>query len=177
MKKGFTLVELMIVVAILGILSALAFPSFQDYITQAREASAKSSLQVFRSQIELYKTQHNGLTPGYTKIVTPTQATLTTLMYQFIGTSSATSGMSSTSRVPTSTYACGPYLLQMPANPFNDQTSIIYVPYSTGTSTDFSSYLTASNDANVGWLYQKETGIIKLSRSGTDSEGNSFLTY
>ena len=163
----------MIVVSILGILSALAFPSFQDYIAQAREAAAQSSLQVFRNQIELYKYQHNGLAPGY---INTMQAPGSTLKYQFIGTS-AINGMASTSRVPTGSYIYGPYLQQLPVNPFNDKDTIIYVPHSTGTDADFSSYLTETNDLNVGWLYQKETATIKLSKSGTDSQGISFLEY
>ena len=172
-NKGFTLVELMIVVSILGILSALAFPSFQDHITQSREIAAKSTLQTFRAQIDLYKYQHEGLAPGY---INTAQAPYSTLSYQFIGTSSA-NGMASSSKIPTATYCYGPYLMALPANPFNDQTSIIYVPYSTGTSADFEPYLTATNLENVGWLYQKETAIIKLCRSGNDSQGAGFLDY
>lgn len=177
MKKGFTLVELMIVVSILGIVSALAFPSFQDYITQARENASKSTLQVLRSQIELYKHQHNGLAPGY---INTAQAPYSSLTYQFIGTSACTSainGMASASRTPTYPYLYGPYLMALPANPFNNQTSILYVPYSSGTSADFSPYLTAANDQSTGWLYQKETATIKLCKSGTDSRGVSFLEY
>ena len=173
MKNGFTLIELMIVVAILGIVSALAFPMFQDHISQARESAAASSLHVLRSQIGLYKLQHNGLAPGY---INTMQAPTSTLTFQFIGTSAAT-GMASSSRVQSGAYIYGPYLLKLPANPFNDQTSIIYVPYNKGTSADFEGYLTASNDANVGWLYQKETATIKLSKSGTDSQGTPFLEY
>jgi prepilin-type N-terminal cleavage/methylation domain-containing protein len=173
MKKGFTLVELMIVVSILGIISALAFPSFQDYITQARENASKSTLHVFRSQIELYKHQHNGLAPGY---IISAQAPYSSLDYQFIGTT-AINGMASASRVPTSPYLYGPYLMALPANPFNNQNSILYVPYSTGTSADFSPYLTSANDLSTGWLYQKETATIKLCKAGTDSQGVSFLEY
>jgi prepilin-type N-terminal cleavage/methylation domain-containing protein len=171
--KGFTLVELMIVVSILGILSALAFPSFQDHITLSRENAAKSTLQVFRAQIELYKYQHDGLAPGY---INTTQAPYSIFTYQFIGTSSVI-GMASSSKIPNATYCYGPYLMALPANPFNDQTSIIYVPYSTGTSADFEPYLTATNLENTGWLYQKETATIKLCRSGNDSQNTSFLEY
>jgi len=42
--KGFTLIELMIVVAVVGILAAIAYPSYQDSIRKSRRADAKSAL-------------------------------------------------------------------------------------------------------------------------------------
>ncbi|MHC5089176.1 MAG: type IV pilin protein, partial [Planctomycetota bacterium] len=60
-KNGFTLVELMIVVTILGILAAIVIPEFQGHASQSRESAVKSSLHTVRCQIELYKMQHDGL--------------------------------------------------------------------------------------------------------------------
>jgi general secretion pathway protein G len=63
-QKGFTLVEILIVVVILGILAAIVIPQFSEASSEARVSSVKSNLQMVRSQIELYKIQHNDYLPG-----------------------------------------------------------------------------------------------------------------
>ena len=56
--RGFTLVEILIVVIILGILAAIVIPQFTNASQNARESSLQSTLQTLRSQIQLYKLQH-----------------------------------------------------------------------------------------------------------------------
>ena len=51
-QKGFTLVELMIVVAIIGILAAIAIPQFQAYRAKAFNAAAESDLKNFKTAME-----------------------------------------------------------------------------------------------------------------------------
>ena len=63
-KSGFTLVEILIVVVILGILAAIVIPQFTEASTEAKESRLVSDLQTMRSQIELYKIQHNDELPG-----------------------------------------------------------------------------------------------------------------
>lgn len=53
-QRGFTLIELVIIIVILGILAAVAIPKYQDLSGEAREASARSSLGSLRSAITIY---------------------------------------------------------------------------------------------------------------------------
>jgi MSHA pilin protein MshA len=66
MKKGFTLVELVIVIVILGILAAVAVPRFIDITGSAKDAACKGALGGLRSAVSLYYAQYainnNGLT-------------------------------------------------------------------------------------------------------------------
>lgn len=62
-SRGFTLVEILIVVIILGILAAIVIPQFTNASQDARKSSVLSQLQTLRSQIELYKLQHGDAAP------------------------------------------------------------------------------------------------------------------
>ena len=99
-KSGFTLVEILIVVVILGILAAIVIPQFTDASTEAKESALCSDLQTMRSQIELYKIQHNDIPPS-----------LATFKDQMTEQTDVEGD-------PGVDY--GPYLQQVPTNQFND---------------------------------------------------------
>lgn len=61
--KGFTLIELMIVVAIIGILAAVAIPKFADLVTKSKEAAVKGTVGAVRSALSIYYGDQEGLYP------------------------------------------------------------------------------------------------------------------
>jgi prepilin-type N-terminal cleavage/methylation domain-containing protein len=63
-QAGFTLVELMIVVAIIGILSAIAIPKFAELIRKSQEGATKGNLGALRSAIKIYYGDMEGQYPS-----------------------------------------------------------------------------------------------------------------
>lgn len=61
-EKGFTLMELMIVVAILGIIAAVALPAYQDSVAKARRSDAQGALTSFANAMERYYTTNSTYT-------------------------------------------------------------------------------------------------------------------
>jgi general secretion pathway protein G len=130
-KSGFTLVEILIVVVILGILAAIVIPQFTDASTEAKTSSLCSDLQTMRSQIELYKIQHNDQLPGSGTATFVQAMTGQTDQAGAIGTD------------------FGPYLQKIPSNPFA-ATAVQNVVLE-GEDT-------AAEDATGGWYFETDTG-------------------
>jgi general secretion pathway protein G len=141
-RSGFTLVEILIVVVILGILAAIVIPQFTEASTEAKASSLISDLQTMRSQIELYKIQHDDLLPGQataTDVIVPADfvtALTTAVVYP------AVTGKS-----------YGPYLQKIPTNQFVNGNGINAANGSTGTTAQ-------------GWTIDTTTGVIKAVAGG-----------
>jgi len=139
-KQGFTLVEILIVVVILGILAAIVIPQFTEASTEAKLSSLCSDLQTTRSQLELYKVQHNDLLPlpeaGGATWNRMTQYT------DIAGTVAA---------AKSAVFCYGPYLMKVPVNQFNDKTTV-GVDGTAGDNSD-------------GWNLISATGLLQADDS------------
>ncbi|WP_306331669.1 pilin [Vibrio injensis] len=60
-QQGFTLIELMIVVAIIGVLAAVAVPAYKDYVTKSEASSAIATLRALQTPAELYIQEYGSL--------------------------------------------------------------------------------------------------------------------
>jgi len=150
-RTGFTLVELLIVVAILGILAAVVVPQFQDYTEKAKESAAKDNLRILRNAIELYANDHDGVAPGY-----PNDDTTRNPIYMVFG------------RALTEVEQ---RLSAIPENPFNKLKI-------TNVLLDDAAFPTEPTQTDTyGWIYKPATREIRLNWDGTDSEGLAYFDY
>lgn len=137
-NSGFTLVEILIVVVILGILAAIVIPQFTEASTEAKTSSLCTDLQTLRSQIELYKIQHNDAKPDMESLAARGDNDLTLV--------TSIDGSVVASGTPNS---YGPYIQKIPRNQFNDLDTI---RVEAGPST------AGANSA--GWVFNTDTGAF-----------------
>ena len=110
-RSAFTLIEVLIVVIIMAVLAATIIPQFSSSTNDAKNSSVVFNLQTIRSQIEMYKTHHNGLYPAF--------ATFAAQMTSPTDVNGNTTGTN---------LIYGPYFQgQVPANPFNSSNTLVAV--------------------------------------------------
>src|SRR5688572_18734602 len=146
-KSGFTLIEILIVVIILGILAAIVIPQFSSASNDARRSNVQTTAQTLRSQIALYRLQHADRLPEDT--------TFWDKMTQYSNEAGATS---SAKNVATG-YKFGPYMQQVAPNALNSLTSVV-----DGTA-----------NAVAGYVYDYAGGNGSGQIWGTDSDSSSLV--
>jgi len=146
-KGGFTLVEILIVVIILGILAAIVIPQFTNASTNARVSSTVSQLQSLRSQIQLYKLQHNDTLPDL----------VANQWSQFMNKSDVTGSTTASSGLNF-----GPYLESVPSNPLNNFSAVAAAAAaSTGWVYDKTTGdIKATNQTPTG-LFDESTQVVQ----------------
>jgi len=132
--KGFTLIEVLIVVIIMAVLAATIIPQFSSSTTDAKRSSLEFNLRTIRSQIELYKLHHNGKLPELDKFVM--QMTQKTDVH---GTQ-------------TGELLYGPYIQgDIPVNPYNNSNKVVGV-------TNPGEEPLGPVAGGAGWQYDETTG-------------------
>ena len=171
-KAGFTLVEILIVVVILGILAAIVIPQFTNASESARTSSLYTQLQTIRSQLQLYQVQHNGDYPTVAELNDATNPWSVMVMY--------TDEAGDPVAAPDATHEFGPYLQQAPANPFVPVGVNTVVVAATTTDVTTEAAGMAASTATAGWVYDPDTGAIAAAgfneELGEKSDGGGTTT-
>jgi general secretion pathway protein G len=136
--KGFTLVELLIVVVIMAVLAATVIPEFSTSTADAQLNTTVFNLQTMRSQIQTYKAQHGGNVP-------PTLAKMTVKTNKTHAEGAADS-------------LFGPYLSTLPEDAIN---SVAAEAVSASTPV-------VATGTTGGWLYNSTTGEVRINDSNHD---------
>ena len=109
--RGFTLVEALIIIIVLGIIASVVVPQFTSADTKDKLGDLKTNLRVIRDQLEVYKLQHFNHYPTGPD----------TFEDQMTKASKADGTIAD---IGAARYDLGPYLLSVPHNPFTGTNSI-----------------------------------------------------
>ena len=171
-NAGFTLVEMLIVIIVLGILAMIIIPQLSVSTEDAKASTLKTNLSALRSAVEVYYAQHQNKYPGETKSAdgasnTDNALAATSMVKQLTQYTDNTGKVSGTK---STTYKYGPYIKggQMPANPFND---------GTGVACDNTQSITTaralSAGTGVGWKFHFRVGVLYANDGETLTDGTA----
>jgi prepilin-type N-terminal cleavage/methylation domain-containing protein len=175
-NKGFTLVELLIVVIILAILAAIVVPQFASTTDDAKVAALDSTLSNIRSAIDLYYQQH-GDYPGKNTAVpsggcvsatagvgdaSDAAKRATAFLEQL---SMFTNSLGAACSKKSVTFKFGPYLKKnsLPENPVTSNAGFVVI--------NDGNLVMAGDNVNLGWKYDVEVGKFIANDTSTDTGG------
>jgi len=143
-RRGFTLIEVLIVVVIMAVLAATIIPMFSSSTEDAKFSSLKFNMHTLRSQIELYKLHHLGMYPD--QIGDATRGYLPQLTHA--------TDVNGNIGDPGPNFPYGPYLDgDIPPNPFDGKNRVVQVNLGGQKPTGVA-------DTDGGWQYDPATGAI-----------------
>jgi prepilin-type N-terminal cleavage/methylation domain-containing protein len=142
-KSGVTVIEIVVVVVVFSVLASIIVPQFTLASSEAQLTKLVSTLQRVRSQIELYRIQHNNLLPG-----------------QVVSGGNIIEDDFITDLIMQGTDGCGPYLEAIPVNVFNDFNTVTFVNDAAAV---------AEGTESTGWWLNAATGDF----NACDSPGHT----
>jgi general secretion pathway protein G len=164
-RKGFTLIEILIVVIILGILAAIVIPQFTNASKEAKQSSLVTMVQSLRSQIALFKLQHNDYLPGVAVVSTAGGTADSDIFWNQMTLFSSVTG--ATNATKDTTYAFGPYMQSIPKNPL--------CPDTNASSTVVGTINGAASGTVCGFVYDYQGGAGSGKIWGTDTDGKTAI--
>jgi prepilin-type N-terminal cleavage/methylation domain-containing protein len=185
LQKGFTLVELLIVVIILAILAAIIVPQFASTTDDAKIASLDSTLSNMRSAITLYRQQHSAF-PG--RLVSSGGVAACTTAGGALGTGavnteaafldqlayySNATGATCTARGAGNEFPLGPYIQkrEIPKNAVTNSSALAAI------STTGVLGLTSTANPGLGWKYDDVSGQFIADDATNDPNGLAYYKH
>ena len=148
---GFTLIEILIVVIILGILAAVVIPQLSHATTDARRSAMASTVQTLRNQVALYRVQHSDKLPDATNF------------WNLMMSKTDATGAAWTTSSTTGPF--GPYMQTQPANALNALSTVL-----DGTNA-------STISSSVGFVYDYTGGTGQLWGTDTTGKAIQYVTY
>ena len=166
--RGFTLIEILIVVVILGILAAIVVPELSSASRQAREGVLRDDLRFMREQVTRYMIQHDDDPPGYpaggNTTLAPTEADFIDQMTRY------TDLLSNSNTAYSDTFRFGPYLTRIPDNPLTGKNAVLLIPNNQPIPAP-------DLTQPYGWFYKPQTLQFLPNLPGTDLQGQAYMSY
>ena len=160
-QKGFTLIELMIVVAIIGILAAIALPKFADMLEKSREGATKGNFTAMKSAMNMYVADQAG---NFPTVLTDTHGTACTDVNFVKKYMDKIPSVKATAKSDTNGTYAG-------AGPGNGVESVVsQVVQATWPAAGFP-------NTGKGWRYDSLEGRIWVNSNLLDMSNNIYTTY
>lgn len=163
---GFALIEIVITLILLTILAVAVVPKYASAASSRQQALLKDRLNQLRTQIYIYRAEHNSIPPGYPKgdiSKLPSYEVFVAQLTQY------TNAAGATSPAPTREFKFGPYLNGIPVNPINNNSTVRLILGQDAFPT--------KPMGDEGWVYQPSTATVVANVAGKDSAGVRFFDY